>query len=86
MAWGIWVFFWGGVIAGIRLHVYNLSRYLIDMIKNYERSECKLKQTSYSGMIKKLSIINCIFEEKGCLTFEMLGEANSQLYIYINQI
>ena len=35
---------------------------------------------------KEYSIILGILEAMGCLTFEMLGGANSQLYIYINQI
>lgn len=35
---------------------------------------------------KEYSIILGILEAVGCLTFEMLGGANSQLYIYINQI
>lgn len=35
---------------------------------------------------KEYSVILGILEAVGCLTFEMLGGANSQLYIYINQI
>lgn len=35
---------------------------------------------------KEYSVILGIIEAMGCLTFEMLGGANSQLYIYINQI
>ena len=35
---------------------------------------------------KEYSVILGILEAMGCLTFEMLGGANSQLYIYINQI
>lgn len=35
---------------------------------------------------KEYSTILGILEAMGCLTFEMLGGANSQLYIYINQI
>lgn len=35
---------------------------------------------------KEYGIILGILEAMGCLTFEMLGGANSQLYIYINQI
>lgn len=35
---------------------------------------------------KEYSVILGILEAIGCLTFEMLGGANSQLYIYINQI
>lgn len=35
---------------------------------------------------KEYSIILGILEAMGCLTFEMLGGANSQLYLYINQI
>ena len=36
--------------------------------------------------IKEYNVILGILEAIGCLTFEMLGGANSQLYIYINQI
>lgn len=36
--------------------------------------------------IKEYSIILGILESIECLTFEMLGGANSQLYIYINQM
>ncbi len=35
---------------------------------------------------KEFSVILGILEALGCLSFEMLGGANSQLYIYINQI
>ncbi|MBD5484955.1 MAG: ATP-dependent DNA helicase RecQ [Lachnospiraceae bacterium] len=35
---------------------------------------------------KEYSVVLGILEAMGCLTFEMLGGANSQLYIYINQI
>lgn len=35
---------------------------------------------------KEYSVILGILEVLGCLTFEMLGGANSQLYIYVNQI
>lgn len=35
---------------------------------------------------KEYSVILGIFESMGILTFEMIGGANSQLYIYINQI
>ena len=35
---------------------------------------------------KEFSVILGILESIGCLTFEMIGGANSQLYIYINQI
>lgn len=35
---------------------------------------------------KEYSVILGILEAIGCLTFEMIGGANSQLYIYINQI
>ena len=35
---------------------------------------------------KEYSVILGILETLGCLSFEMLGGANSQLYIYINQI
>lgn len=35
---------------------------------------------------KEYNVILGILEAMGCLTFEMLGGANSQLYIYINQI
>lgn len=35
---------------------------------------------------KEYNIILGILEAIGCLTFEMIGGANSQLYIYINQI
>lgn len=39
-----------------------------------------------SNRTKEYSIILGILEAMGCLTFEMLGGANSQIYIYINQI
>ena len=35
---------------------------------------------------KEYSVILGILESMGILTFEMIGGANSQLYIYINQI
>lgn len=35
---------------------------------------------------KEYNIILGILEALGCLSFKMLGGANSQLYIYINQI
>ena len=35
---------------------------------------------------KEYGVILGILEAMGCLTFEMIGGANSQLYIYINQI
>jgi ATP-dependent DNA helicase RecQ len=35
---------------------------------------------------KEYGVILGILEAIGCLTFEMVGGANSQLYIYINQI
>jgi ATP-dependent DNA helicase RecQ len=35
---------------------------------------------------KEYSVILGILEVIGCLTFEMIGGANSQIYIYINQI
>lgn len=35
---------------------------------------------------KEYSVILGILETLGCLTFEMLGGANSQLYIYVNQV
>ncbi len=35
---------------------------------------------------EEYNIILGILEAMGCLTFEMLGGANSQLYIYVNQI
>ena len=35
---------------------------------------------------KEYGVILGILEAMGCLTFEMLGGANSQLYIYVNQI
>ena len=37
-------------------------------------------------LFRSFSVILGILEALGCLSFEMLGGANSQLYIYINQI
>lgn len=39
-----------------------------------------------SKLAKEYSVILGILESMGILTFEMIGGANSQLYIYINQI
>lgn len=36
--------------------------------------------------IKEMSVVLGVLEAIGCLSFEMLGGANSQLYIYVNQI
>ena len=52
-----------------------------------ETKEGKLYLINDSGnRTKEYSVILGILEVMGCLTFEMLGGANSQLYIYINQI
>ena len=52
-----------------------------------ETKDGKLYLINDSGnRTKEYSIILGILEAMGCLTFEMLGGANSQLYIYINQI
>ena len=52
-----------------------------------ETKDGKLYLINDSGnRTKEYSVILGIFEVMGCLTFEMLGGANSQLYIYINQI
>lgn len=52
-----------------------------------ETKDGKLYLINDSGNItKEYNVILGILEAMGCLTFEMLGGANSQLYIYINQI
>lgn len=52
-----------------------------------EAKEGKLYLINDSGnRTKEYNVILGILEAMGCLTFEMLGGANSQLYIYINQI
>ncbi|MCH5250628.1 MAG: ATP-dependent DNA helicase RecQ [Lachnospiraceae bacterium] len=52
-----------------------------------ETKEGKLYLINDSGnRTKEYNVILGILEAMGCLTFEMLGGANSQLYIYINQI
>lgn len=39
-----------------------------------------------TNSLKEYSVILGILETLGCLTFEMIGGANSQLYIYVNQV
>lgn len=52
-----------------------------------ETKDGKLYLINDSGnQTKEYNIILGILETMGCLTFKMLGGANSQLYIYINQI
>lgn len=61
-----------------------------------ERTLKKIESETKNGMLyviedngnrpKEYSILLGILEAIGCLTFKMLGGANSQLYIYINQI
>jgi ATP-dependent DNA helicase RecQ len=52
-----------------------------------ETRDGKLYLVNDNGNItKEYSIILGILEAIGCLTFEMIGGANSQLYIYVNQI
>lgn len=52
-----------------------------------ETKDGKLYLINDNGNItKEYNVILGILEAMGCLTFEMLGGANSQLYIYINQI
>lgn len=52
-----------------------------------ETKEGKLYLINDSGnRTKEYSVILGILEAMGCLNFEMIGGANSQLYIYINQI
>lgn len=52
-----------------------------------ETNEGRLYVINDSGkQAKEYSVILGILESMGILTFEMIGGANSQLYIYINQI
>lgn len=52
-----------------------------------ETSEGRLYIVNDNGkQAKEYSVILGILESMGVLTFEMIGGANSQLYIYINQI
>ena len=52
-----------------------------------ETNEGRLYLINKHGkQIKEFSVILGILESMGILTFEMIGGANSQLYIYINQI
>ena len=58
----------------------------LNMIES-DTSGGKLYLVNNTGnMIREYSIILGILESLDCLTFEMLGGANSQLYIYINQM
>ena len=59
------------VFENIEKNTFDGSLYLINDGRNY---------------IKEASVVLGILEAMGILSFEMLGGANSQLYIYINQI
>lgn len=45
-----------------------------------------MNETIILAMVKGFSIVLGILEAMGCLSFEMIGGANSQIYIYVNQI
>jgi len=52
-----------------------------------ETKDGKLYLTdSVGSRAKEISVILGILEAMDCLTFEMIGGANSQIYIYVNQI
>ena len=64
------------------------ARKAIDMAKEKEETkDGKLYLTdSVGSRAKEISVILGILEAMDCLTFEMIGGANSQIYIYVNQI
>lgn len=52
-----------------------------------ETEEGKLYLTDTAGSrSKEISVVLGILEAMDCMTFEMIGGANSQIYIYVNQI
>ena len=75
-------------------HQFNVAvdSYFQWVENGFEKIECDVKDgrlyliNDTGKNTKEYGMILGMLEAIGCITFEMLGGANSQIYIYINQI
>lgn len=81
-------------ISGNRTYQFNVAvnSYFSWVEKGFDNIDRETKDgklyliNDTGNRTKEYGVILGILEALGCLTFEMLGGANSQLYIYVNQV